>query len=1193
VKAEVDIVINGAHLQAEVISMFDGGLKVLFDGRSYVLYSEVTATGLKVMVSGLPCFFPNDADPTALQTESAGKLIGFLVADGDMVQVGQPYAEIEVMKTVMPLIAANGPGRVSLVKQAGGAVEAGDVLARLTLADGAEVKRATMFEGKFPEVGLNSAACGSTLLGEVRAATLMAAAVSGGFAVMFDAIPALVAGVTDPTLPSMEAKEVLKAAQDLPPLVEEALQRIGGYRDGASVRLVNDMALLADVALGAAALGGHEDAHPETHAFLTKYACGQQGATALALTAVLRDYLAVENCFDSASSYQDAILELRDVHKEALEVVAGHMLSHAQVEEKGRMVLQVLDHIAATDTAVHYTHVLALMSELTGDKYTQVGQRCKELLFNMDQQQRQVEQTRRRRTESSTLKTAMNGLSLNRNMRPATSVSSTADSEGEFDLESDAGSSAGVDEVTKLLDNSSEDLPKVDVEAIFNVKDKVAQAKALKEYYEAFGINNAIQSAGKNQVKMQLGNGASAVVVTSVLEVAGVLLKLKAEGMLTLVNILLPHDEEENLEEAVAEAMEGAVEDLVGSTLIQVSFTLLSQHRAPVHLSYLKSREFQEDKVWRGVEPALGLQMELDRLSNFDVKKLSESPAHQALAISAPNYYLKVLYAKEREKDSVVDARIFLRASVYNCAYFLNPHAPSREDSRRAGQSPGRQRRLSESGSDKSMKRSSSFKLLGGEEDGAIEVSNVLVDMLRNLELEKSNHPATHNNFMFINLNPPTTSTANPEAVEDTLGHFVESCAPELTRLSVSTVEVKMGTTRFVATHTAGKHYKVERHTEEDPTGEALSPYSTLTRMQRKKMMAQRANSTYVYDFLAIFEELVAAADPRGWNQSPLEEAAWRAVELVLNSEGNMEETRRPPGNNDCAMVVFRCWMRTPECRNGREFVLVGSDLSHQSGSFSLREDLVYCKALELARLEGLPCVYISANSGARISLNEDVKRKLRVAWLDEACPSKGFEYVYLAEADYEELKETVHAVRVEVDDHEVRYRVADVFGGYGVECLSGSGMIATATSAAYTDIVTVSYVTGRSVGIGAYVSRLSQRIIQHVDAPIILTGAAALNKVLGRQVYASNGQIGGPKVMHHNGVTHKTVVSDLEGCAAILELLSYVPAYRGATLPIFPSSDPVNRRVEWMPEANTYDPRHMLAGGPVNALNPEKKSKP
>lgn len=50
-----------------------------------------------------------------------------------------------------------------------------------------------------------------------------------------------------------------------------------------------------------------------------------------------------------------------------------------------------------------------------------------------------------------------------------------------------------------------------------------------------------------------------------------------------------------------------------------------------------------------------------------------------------------------------------------------------------------------------------------------------------------------------------------------------------------------------------------------------------------------------------------------------------------------------------------------------------------------------------------------------------------------------------------------------------------------------------------YQEIFTLSYVTGRSVGIGAYLNRLGQRVIQSVDGPLVLTGYSALNKLLGK----------------------------------------------------------------------------------------------
>ncbi|CAE7884607.1 cut6, partial [Symbiodinium sp. KB8] len=121
-------------------------------------------------------------------------------------------------------------------------------------------------------------------------------------------------------------------------------------------------------------------------------------------------------------------------------------------------------------------------------------------------------------------------------------------------------------------------------------------------------------------------------------------------------------------------------------------------------------------------------------------------------------------------------------------------------------------------------------------------------------------------------------------------------------------------------------------------------------------------------------------------------------------------------------------------------------------------------------------------------------------------------------------------------------------------------------TSRSYRDNFTLTYVTGRSVGIGAYLVRLGQRTIQkRTAAPILLTGYQALNKLIGAEVYTSNEQLGGPKIMYHNGVTHQVVEDDLHGMAAVLRWLSYVPRSKGASLPFSPgtaSIDPVDRTI-------------------------------
>ena len=144
---------------------------------------------------------------------------------------------------------------------------------------------------------------------------------------------------------------------------------------------------------------------------------------------------------------------------------------------------------------------------------------------------------------------------------------------------------------------------------------------------------------------------------------------------------------------------------------------------------------------------------------------------------------------------------------------------------------------------------------------------------------------------------------------------------------------------------------------------------------------------------------------------------------------------------------------------------------------------------------------------------------------------------------------------------------------------MRGSGLIAGATSRAYEDIFTLTLVTCRSVGIGAYLVRLGQRAIQIEGQPIILTGAPAINKLLGREVYTSNLQLGGTQIMYKNGVSHMTANDDFQGVEKIVDWLSFIPDKKGQPVPITPSADHWDRDVSFYPDTKAYDVRHLIAG--------------
>lgn len=117
-------------------------------------------------------------------------------------------------------------------------------------------------------------------------------------------------------------------------------------------------------------------------------------------------------------------------------------------------------------------------------------------------------------------------------------------------------------------------------------------------------------------------------------------------------------------------------------------------------------------------------------------------------------------------------------------------------------------------------------------------------------------------------------------------------------------------------------------------------------------------------------------------------------------------------------------------------------------------------------------------------------------------------------------------------------------------------------------------------IGIGAYLVRLGQRTIQNEGQPIILTGAPALNKLLGRDVYTSNLQLGGTQIMYKNGVSHLTAQNDYEGIGKIVNWLSYIPERKNAPVPITVSNDTWDRDIDYLPpKGAVYDPRWLIGG--------------
>nr|CDS18174.1 acetyl coenzyme A carboxylase 1 [Echinococcus granulosus] len=666
-----------------------------------------------------------------------------------------------------------------------------------------------------------------------------------------------------------------------------------------------------------------------------------------------------------------------------------------------------------------------------------------------------------------------------------------------------------------------------------------------------------------------------------------------------------PEGQEESSEEATVRMLEAFCQEQCGHlksvAVRRITFMLITLGKYPLFFNFRARDNFKEDRVYRNLEPALAFQMEINRLQNYDLEPIPVLNRRMQMYIGK---------AKVPQGQGAVDFRFFVRSVIR--------HADL-------------------------VSKASSFEYLRSEAE------RTLLEAMDALEMAFSHPKAnlTTGNHIFLNF-APTLLLEDIALLQSTVRSTILRYATRLIKLRVKQAELKLLIRhskngpripiRLIISNEQGYSLVLELYREvPNPRTGAIhlvsfgprigslhgclanAPHQTKDFLQIKRFQAQKYSSTYVYDYPVVFGQVLNEM----WNSlggRPMAAAAaaksnepdksgrdadssshlLECKELCLNSAGELVHVDRPPCLNKIGMVVWYIVMRTPEYPEGRPLIVIANDVTHNAGSFGPCEDLVFYRASELARRLGIPRIFLAANTGARIRLAEEVKAVFRIAWADEKHPQMGFNYLYLTPEDYEKLKKinSVNCERV-MENGEERYKIVDIIGkdfDISVENLRGSALIAEETARAYEECFTLSVVTSRTIGIGAYLVRLGQRVIQIENSHIILTGAMALNKLLGRQVYTGNGQLGGVQVMANNGVCHLVVPDEYLALQQVVHWLSFVPISRGARLPVFrsPPADPIDRPVEYVPsrERTNDDPRWMFTGVMSGQLQSSSTSK-
>ncbi|KAL0953702.1 hypothetical protein HGRIS_004895 [Hohenbuehelia grisea] len=1213
--------LNGGSTMVGARPLADGGLLVLLDGKSHSVYWREEVGALRLMVDAKTCLIEQENDPTQLRSPSPGKLVRYFFESGDHINAGEQYAEIEVMKMYMPLVASED-GIIQLIKQPGVSLEPGDILGILTLDDPARVKHAKPFDGLLPSLGVPGVIGNKPHQRLARCIGTLNDILDGfdNQAIMSTTLKDLIEVLHDQELPYSEVAAILAALSGrMPAKLEEsvrsALEAARAKGDGQEFpvnrlkrvleNFVQDNILPQDRAMFRTQLGALFDV-------LERFTGGLKGHEVTTIAGLLERYEQTEKLF--GGSIEARVLALREQHKDDLDKVVALVLSHIKAQSKSKLVLALLDYVKSSGLNVSNPEsqvykVLQNLASLEAKSSTSVSLKAREVLIlgQMPSYEERLVQ--------------MEGVFKN------------AVSNNYYGEQGDGPRTPSA-EVLKELSDSRYTVYDV-LPAFFSHADPVVTLAALETYvrraYRAYSLLSIDYEEGDN-----LDDGENPSIVTwrfnlgqshsppstpritfgenrragSVSDLTYLInrnqsqpirvgaiasfpnFEALARGFEKVSSMLPSFDQEEfrqrygqnsqppnvvnialrvfNEEDDMADGAWfeklTAYVNAKSSLLMQrgvrrISVLICRRGQYPVFLTLRESEgAWGEEQAIRNIEPALAYQLELSRLSNYNLKPCFVETKQ-----------VHVYHAVARENQ--LDNRFFIRALVR----------------------PGRLRGT-----------------MSMAEYLISETDRLVTGVLDALEVVSAQYRNTDCNHIFMNFVYNLQVTYDD--VLAAISGFIERHGKRLWRLHVTGSEIRIAledsegnvtpirciienVSGFIVNYHGYQEISTDRGTtilksigEKGPLH--LQPvhqaYPTKESLQPKRYQAHLIGTTYVYDFPDLFSKALHNVWTKARDTNPslvLPKKLLESKELVLDEHDQLTEVDRAPGNNSFGMVAWVFTMRTPEFPLGRKAVVVANDITYKIGSFGPLEDQFFYLVTKYARNLGLPRIYLSANSGARIGLAEETMNLFSTAWNDEAHPEKGVDYLYLTHENFLKIQEKgAGAVRtIEIDaDGERRHKITDIIGlqdGLGVESLRGSGLIAGETSRAYDDIFTITLVTARSVGIGAYLVRLGERAVQVEGQPIILTGAPALNKVLGREVYTSNLQLGGTQIMFKNGVSHLTADSDLQGATHILEWLSFVPEITGAPLPVLPSSDTWDREIGYTPPKGAYDPRWFIEG--------------
>lgn len=361
------LLMNGTQKTVTLHRQADGGLLLTVDGATHTTYMREEVDRYRVVIDNRTYVFEKENDPSIVRSPSAGKLLNLLVDEDGHVNRGQPYAEIEVMKMVMQLTAAEA-GRLTWCRRAGAVLETGAIIARIQLDDESMVTKATPSSAHFATfaaVEHKKLSSDDGLQHSFDSLQTMLDNQLAGYCLPLEHCEALyrtaiheyVQMLRSPQLPLLQLLDALASiASRLPATVEADIrEQLLLYQNHITSTLVQ---------FPCSAIGGIINAHAATLAvpaeraqflqltttvvqLIQRFRHGLRGHTQLALQRLLGGFLDVEQHFQHGP-YERCVAALTTAAgKDDVAAVIAVVFSHTQHAQKRLLVTVLLEHMQA------------------------------------------------------------------------------------------------------------------------------------------------------------------------------------------------------------------------------------------------------------------------------------------------------------------------------------------------------------------------------------------------------------------------------------------------------------------------------------------------------------------------------------------------------------------------------------------------------------------------------------------------------------------------------------------------------------------------------------------------------------------------------------------------------------------------------------------------------------------------------